>query len=294
MKDNRIEELFKNGLLDSESDVPAGTWKAIENSLDTMLPVAGAASQPTGGPGTLVKTLVGGLIVSGITLSVYLFYSEKETPVSELPVVAKNAAVGLVDPGKMEKVAETSKPSSPNRSAVISLPDKKEEEQGWVEVFTAKDEITPLSVQKNKEEKTAEESLSETLSESKNPVDESNTPEAAVPEHALNEMSQVSEPDVAETSLLADVSFNDVITPNLDNVNDIFRVESNEAVASFTVTVMNLNGKVIHQWSAANGFWDGRLENGQMAPSGKYLVDIFVQPLKGTPYHKPVTIQLIR
>lgn len=298
MKDNRIEELFRDGLQNSESDVPAGTWKAIENSLDSMMPSAGAASQSAGSLGTLGKAIIGGVIVSGIALTVYFFNTEKSEPVIEPAVQVEVATEAKVEENvKAEVAIQNLKPTSVKTESVVSNTDK--EEIFSHEAFTSKDEIKPLADQSESINNKAP--AAEALPELKEPVTEKiisetvvNKSDEPIPDNYSDQLNISSEQLIAEASLLPEVSFNDVITPNLDNVNDIFRVEGNEAVASFTVSVMNLNGKVIHQWSAPNGFWDGRLENGQMAPSGKYLVDIFVQPLKGVPYHKPVTIQLIR
>lgn len=289
MKDNGIEELFKNGLLESESDVPGGTWKAIENSLDTMMPAAGAASQPTSSLGILGKAVIGGVILSGIALTAYLFNTEKSEPISEHSATVEKAAE-MNDTDVNSEVVTDIQKSSVKFPAVVSH--SEEVEKISQESFTANDEIKPFADQS--EEVKAELPASETMPEVSEPTSESITKENVLTDNVLPAANNSFEPIAVESNLLPEVSFNDVITPNLDNVNDIFRVEGNEAVSTFTVTVMNLNGKVLHQWSAPNGFWDGKLENGQMAPSGKYLVDIFVQPLKGTPYHKPVTIQLIR
>lgn len=293
MKDNRIEDLFRNGLQNSESDVPAGTWKAIENSLDSMMPTAGAASQPASSLGTLGKAIIGGVIVSGIALTFFLFNSEKIKPVNEPSALVERIEKVKDEVVIVETVTDIQKPKSIAKMERVNS-QSVTEETGSHETFTANDEIKPLADQSESITKEAQAVV--TTSELKEPFSEISITEAVDNNEETTEpvISSNSEQIVAETSQFPEVSFNDVITPNLDNVNDIFRVEGNEAVASFTVTVMNLNGKVIHQWSAPNGFWDGRLENGQMAPTGKYLVDIFVQPVKGAPYHKPVTIQLIR
>ncbi len=291
MKDNRIEELFRNGLQNSESDVPAGTWKAIENSLDSMMPSAGAASQAAGSLGTLGKAIIGGAIVSGIALSVYFFNAENSEPLINPVVVVEKATEPQMDNVvKVETATGIQKQTTVNVEAAAN--ESVKEEIFSHEAFTSKDEIKPLADQSETIDNEAP--AVEALPELKEPVTEKRISETVINKSDEPIPDNSSEQLIAETTLLPEVSFNDIITPNLDNVNDIFRVEGNETVASFTVSVMNLNGKVIHQWSAPNGFWDGRLENGQMAPSGKYLVDIFVQPLKGVPYHKPVTIQLIR
>lgn len=290
MKDTSIEELFRNGLQNSESDVPAGTWKAIENSLESMLPATGAASQPASSLGALGKVIIGGIIVSGVALTVYLLTTDKEITTEPASLVERAIEVKNETTGKVEAATKFQEPNSIKAESAVRQPAVKETVSQ--EVFSSNDEIKPLADQS--EIISTEAQIVEALPKLKEPVAENISAETVNNEPAEPIFENSAEQIVAENSLLPEVSFNDVMTPNFDNVNDIFRVEGNEAVMSFTVTVMNLNGKVIHQWSAPNGFWDGRLENGQMAPSGKYLVDIFVQPLKGAPYHKPVTIKLIR
>ncbi len=304
MKDQSIEQIFRERLNDVESDVPAETWKAIENRLDVLMPAAGTATSAM--TGLAGKWLVGGALLSAITAAIYFFPSGNEIQKETMPDVTQPAEVVTQSAERIKALPEQLS-SGQNQTTTgasqkaLTAEINNDKEVVSFETFTARDQINPLEQQsdpiaddkperdKNRVEaisQVQEEAISgEVIVEEKQ---EKHTAEWPLVEESFSEAFSVASMPVPE------IKYHDVITPNLDNINDIFRVEANEAVESFTVTIRNLSGKVIHQWSAPYGFWDGRLEDGRPAPAGKYLVDIFVQPVNGKPFHKPVTIQLIR
>jgi gliding motility-associated-like protein len=82
------------------------------------------------------------------------------------------------------------------------------------------------------------------------------------------------------------LDYPNVITPNGDGKNEIFVVES-DYILTLQVQVLDMSGKIVHQWNNLHGFWDGRLQNGEPAPEGKYLINIFAVREDGTPVHEP-------
>jgi gliding motility-associated-like protein len=304
MKDQTIEQLFREGLDNMESDVPAETWEAIENRLDALMPAAGTATSAV--TGLAGKWLAGGAILSAITAAVYFLSTGNEDKKEALPEKAPSAEVirhipeAIVTPQKSLSIGQLQVPAPAEQqpsdeevnidAAMVSF-----------ETFTASDQIKPLELPADPVSENIPEmdkSRAEGISHQQEKISSAEVMEGEVQEGSPAEIllqEETSHDFLSSVSLpVPEIKYHDVITPNLDNINDIFRVEANEAVRSFTVTVRNLSGKVIHQWSAPYGFWDGRLEDGRLAPAGKYLIDIFVQPVKGRPYHKAVTVQLIR
>ena len=61
-----------------------------------------------------------------------------------------------------------------------------------------------------------------------------------------------------------------VFTPNGDGSNDLLFIES-ELLTEFSVVVLDLNNQVIFKSSDPNFKWDGRMLNGDIAPSGTYV-----------------------
>ena len=65
-------------------------------------------------------------------------------------------------------------------------------------------------------------------------------------------------------------------------------------VKSFTVTIFDRSGKVIHSWNNPFGFWDGLLKNGEQAPQGTYFYSIVAESTDGTVIKKQSSITLKR
>jgi gliding motility-associated-like protein len=89
------------------------------------------------------------------------------------------------------------------------------------------------------------------------------------------------------------MDYPNIITPNGDGKNEIFVIES-ENITSLRVQVRDMNGRLIHEWNNLHGFWDGRLGNGDQAPEGTYLINIFAVRADGQAVHKPATLELKR
>jgi gliding motility-associated-like protein len=65
-----------------------------------------------------------------------------------------------------------------------------------------------------------------------------------------------------------------IITPNQDGRNDVFRVEPKDAL-SFEGNIYDKSGRLIFQWFDAASGWNGKLMNGQDAEAGTYFYTIF-------------------
>ena len=67
-----------------------------------------------------------------------------------------------------------------------------------------------------------------------------------------------------------------VFTPNSDNMNDLFRINSNSAVQG-SMQVYNRWGTLVHEDSGSFTSWDGKI-NGKDAGAGVYFYIIQVNP----------------
>jgi len=70
-----------------------------------------------------------------------------------------------------------------------------------------------------------------------------------------------------------DVNFANVITPNADGINDIFRVWSDCAIEEYTLSIYNRWGQLVHYSNTANFGWDGYI-NGELASQGVYFFEM--------------------
>lgn len=75
------------------------------------------------------------------------------------------------------------------------------------------------------------------------------------------------------------IEFPNVFTPNGDNINELFIVTDFKSIRSFSITIFNRVGQVVHEFEGDvrdwEG-WDGKVRNGSKAPAGNYffVVDI--------------------
>jgi len=303
MKNTSIETLFNHGLREAENQVPEGTWKEIEDQLDIVLPIKNAPETIQKGKiGTAGKVIVGtAMIIGVIVTSFLLFQNEKTAPAIDQAQNIIQTEIHLQEQPALHSPADSKMKVETIIEEPFVVKQEVNESNRMIshELFTSRDDINPLpdqtteteTITKPLQEVVAAEPVQTKIAEPE-PVVAERAFQNVTGEAVISPTEEMENP--AESMLKPELHFNEVVTPNADNINDIFRIETNEAVESFTVTVMNLSGNIIHQWHAPNGFWDGRLENGSLAPAGKYLIDIFVQPVNGAPYHIPATVQLIR
>lgn len=84
-----------------------------------------------------------------------------------------------------------------------------------------------------------------------------------------------------------------VITPNFDGLNDIFKVEGKN-IKTFNAIIRDRNGEKIFEWSSINGYWDGRdLSNKEVVP-GTYFVVVVAEGEDGEKYIKKQSITVVK
>lgn len=82
-------------------------------------------------------------------------------------------------------------------------------------------------------------------------------------------------------------------SPNADGKNDVFKI-TNPNIETIKVTIMDRNGKQVHEWTGINGFWDGKDINGNDLPKGVYYYFIFATSTEGEAWKTKGTITLLR
>ena len=84
-----------------------------------------------------------------------------------------------------------------------------------------------------------------------------------------------------------------VFTPNNDGSNDVFTVDGVN-LESVECDIYNRWGQLMHSWTNAKGYWDGRTLSGSEAPDGSYFYIINAKGFDGTEYFKKGSFSLIR
>ena len=84
-----------------------------------------------------------------------------------------------------------------------------------------------------------------------------------------------------------------VFTPNGDGSNDLLFIES-ELLTGFSVVVLDLNNQVIFKSSDPNFKWDGRMLNGDMAPTGTYVYYVTAIDQQGNAVQKHSSLRINR
>ena len=309
-KPGNIEELYKNTFDGYEADVSPEAWDNIEQALHGNVPSGDASSAATTGK------LSGGLIAGGSAVLVavvagllYMGAGGPEGPVAhsndqevtaviEPPLAAKSAPGSLESAPIATMAGNAHAPSlaltdKTNEKASTGLEINKNQAASG-EYFTASNEMRPLPRQEA-------DVLGMTAILSAPVVSNPVAVNRTQPASPIKEKTQPAESEeaiampAAPTEYIAHrLDYPNVITPNGDGKNEIFVIES-DYILTLQVQVLNMTGKIIHQWSSLHGFWDGRLENGDLAPEGKYLINIFAIREDGLQVREqPLTLVLKR
>jgi len=88
------------------------------------------------------------------------------------------------------------------------------------------------------------------------------------------------------------INFPNAFTPNGDNLNDAYGVES-KFIKEFEMMLFNRWGEAVFQTNDVNGRWDGRYRN-TLAPSGEYTMKIVATDQRNRKYVFTEMVKLIR
>ncbi len=289
---SRIEELYRQTFDGFEADIPDGAWSNIEQSLDSGLP-GSDAPQAVRGPkaGGLIA---GGAAVVGIIVAGWLYFgnpgAEQVAPQPELRQEtvmppdegAKVEAVAAAPAARQETQAPI--PSVSNEQPAAAVADRPDSH----EYFTASDEVVPLPRQEasvNRMNRLPASSLREPAAATRPAPDPGNDVAAYAGTAGADPSGEAESADHEAAAATYTLSYPNIITPNGDGLNEIFVVES-EHISGLQVWVYDMNSRLVHYWNNLHGFWDGTLDNGEPAPEGKYVIDIFAIREDGQPPRK--------
>ncbi len=301
MQHNDIENIYKSSLNDYEADVSAGVWEKISQKLGNASAEGQSAGNVPAGSASrwnLGIISASGVAIVGLVAGLYFINMPEKKAINtdiQNEISDQNGPITTGQPDKIGSHEQLSIPeqiNSKNEAKPLSenlLVARQEPSSANYEKFSTNDDVMPLPAQMGKLSAKGSANLDARTSAPESvtgrgtsltapPVNHENINEPAMDLHKSNHFK---------------LNYPNVITPNGDDKNEIFIVDT-ENILSLSVTVFSMSGRMIHQWNSLYGFWDGNYNNGEKAPDGKYLVNIFAVRNDGEVIHRSATLELIR
>ena len=280
MKDNDyIKELFKNKLEHVETSVRPELWNNIASSIGTS----------TSSVTTSSLISVSKLIITSVTLvslSVLTYYITVDDSTTEIESKSSNVSYNneINNTPTVQKDSKKTNVLNKNLLASKSLAIQKDS------LITAT--LLSSSISEN------------TLVQTNLPIDNNHSSSIDLIDIKDSNYSldlpvvKTEEPlqtESHQTDLVVidskDFVFPNVFTPNNDGSNDKFELNTIN-LSDFSIVILNAKSESIYQSTSIDFSWDGRLQNGELAPAGRYIYYIVGQLPDGKPYTKinPLTI----
>ena len=303
---SNIEQQFKNAFEHFEADVNTQLWTGIEQSLPgATTPVADASS--------LVKSVVGtgklSLITIGITATVItaiiaVSYLVSNNSKPELAISTDLSAEKKLDISASTSIncsALTKEKAPLSNTAVIIKNSSLAQSSKTIETaplekqgISINNVLPPAQVADIKTEETVSNNT---------PINKKNTDPDTSISSADEKHENISSPAIETVNLVAakastNESFDwgvipNAFSPNTDGKNDVFKI-TNPNIETIKVTIIDRNGKQVHEWNGINGFWDGKDLNGYDLPKGIYYYFIFAASHNGEALKTKGSITLLR
>ena len=277
---DQIKELFQQQLSNHQEAVRPEIWASVSSAIATPVLV-------TTGISILSKTLIGLSIAASVLVSAYLLYSSDDKAV-KVPTQEKKKAKEV--------------PSIPNNNTLVPNETKKNTIPNAVELTNVWACVEEVVYEMNIPKIIPFESvqLSKVLLPNTDPLQDlgenvSNDPvetnnDVIVMPHVEN--THVSSP-LPEKDQELEVVLTNVFTPNGDGKNDYLFVDAN-GLTDFSVVVLSQANQVIFQSTDPSFNWDGKLTNGDDAPTGQYVYFITAKSDSGDLINKYSTLFIQR
>jgi gliding motility-associated-like protein len=280
LKDNDyIKELFKNKLEHVETPIRPELWNNIASSIGTN-----ASSVTTSSLFSVSKLII--TSVTLVSLGVLTYYITVDDSTTEIESKSRNVSSNKVfnNTPTVQKDSKKTYVLTTNHVASKSL------------VIQKDSLITPILLSSSITENT--------ISQTNLPIDNNHPSSFDLIEikdsnHSID-LSDVKTYEPLQTEShqtvpvlteFKDFVFPNVFTPNNDGSNDKFELNTIN-LSDFSIVILNAKNETIYQSTTIDFSWDGRLQNGELAPAGRYIYYIVGQLPDGKPYTKinPLTI----
>jgi gliding motility-associated-like protein len=312
MKEQNIEQLFKDGLSNLEADVNPNVWTNVEQGLRVPTPSnhLPGNSSVVKSAGYFSKMSINSALLytaaAALVIGTAIYFTTKkpvaETTVTNAPVasVQSNSIVvpeqaasetKVIGSGtEKNSVAERNDPEIKTGGQPVSSVTKAADQQ---RIDATKKEVSltpaapalPVSSADVHSVKNGA-ALPEKVSSEKS--SQSETPDLTAPQVQKDADYQNAQPDpkfdqienylVTENGAVKSIP--NVFTPNGDGINDKFSIRTKN-LKSLEVIIYDQSGKTIYAWKSLDGEWDGKLSNGAEAPQGNYRYSLLAETLDG-------------
>lgn len=281
MKDNDyIKELFKNKLEHVEISVRPELWNNIASSIGTS-----TSTVTTSSLFSVSKLIITSLTL--VSLCVLTYYITVDDSTTEIESKSRNVSSNKVINNTFTVQKDSKKTNVLTKNLVASK-----------SLVIQKDSLIIATLLSS--------SISEnTIVQTNLPIDNNHSSSIDLIEIKDSNYSldlpvvKTEEPlqtESHQTDLVVidskDFVFPNVFTPNNDGSNDKFELNSIN-LSDFSIVILNAKNETIYQSTTIDFSWDGRLQNGELVPAGRYIYYIVGQLPDGKPYTKINPLSII-
>jgi gliding motility-associated-like protein len=308
-KDN-IKELFNQKLSGHEAPVNPELWNAISSQIGS----AGAATSAVTIKSIILKSVIGFSVVS-IAVASYIYITNPEESLESTKptpsLIKKDNKLNQEEPLLLEdpKILIKAEDDDVNNKTVtkpsqVLITPKDDillnEDQSSSTPFVENEDSVKLN-NPNEIIIIRDDLWKPIIENVKSDVEElvvtAGTPDDIIVEESEEATLPFKKPAVVqaedENITKSRIIMPNVFTPNGDGSNDLLFIES-ELLTGFSVVVLDLNNQVIFKSSDPNFKWDGRMLNGDMAPSGTYVYYVTAIDQQGNAVQKHSSLRINR
>ncbi|MFT6165467.1 MAG: gliding motility-associated-like protein [Vicingaceae bacterium] len=301
-QNNNIEELFKDKLHNLEADPGANAWANVQAGISA----SAASGVTTASASSWASSVIVGIIITAVAIGGFFLFNnegekkvnQKEEPAEVTTITSEELLTNIT-----EEVVESETPELSNLNDIEKKKVKENTSESTKpsDLQTAstkkvemKEEVELDSSEPIVYEKTIDEILAEHQqfiekqagNSSQTEADQSEIKSASkivqtekeVSSNSKSNINQQTDLENKQKQIAEQVVFPNIFSPDLDGHNDVFKmtVEKSIPIDNIQVSVLDLKGKVIGAFTGIYEGWDGRLLNGNFAPSGWYTYQAII------------------
>ncbi len=285
MEKDHFERLIKEKMMNHEMPVDTFLWNSVS---------ANSGLAQTGLTVGLKALYIAASVLATIALSVYFYISNNTPPTPSQktsPTPTNKHSVPPTAPKISVETANISHKKAEQTAVTNHLPLIQQPEATTVL------EIVPGTEQKSNEiavVHNGEASVTNTkpTMELPEPINTNNT----TPKYLSPKSSQIISSEAEESPVTTNSEafvLPNTFTPNGDGINDELTLWLN-GLEDISFVVLDQSNKVVFSSTQAKVFWDGRLQNGDPAPSGTYQYFFTGKDATGRWINKQSTLTIIR
>jgi gliding motility-associated-like protein len=285
MEKDHFERLIKEKMMNHEMPVETFLWNSVS---------ANSGLAQTGLTVGLKALYIAASVLATIALSVYFYISNNTPPTPSQktsPTPTNKHSVPPTAPKIGVETANISHKKAEQTAVINHLPFIQQPEATTVleMVPGTEQKFNEIAVVHNGEASVANTKPTMELPE---PINTNNT----TPKYLSPKSSQIISSEAEESPVTTNIEafvLPNTFTPNGDGINDELTLWLN-GLEDISFVVLDQSNKVVFSSTQAKVFWDGRLQNGDPAPSGTYQYFFTGKDATGRWINKQSTLTIIR